>query len=505
MNEHEKKSRTTDTESRRQKTRIWNFGEQKVCKKFFLHTLGFKNDQVVKTALKSSNKNGSVVVGTIGDRRGQHEPSNKLSDAFRDQVIQHIEKYRPQVSHYRRDHAPNRRYLPSELSISEIYRTFSDELISRGEKTCSFPYFYKVFKQQNISFAVPENDLCTKCMKHKQAHPDDDTHDCSSCSCASCIGFPEHKQHAHQARKGLAKDTQRMECNQNDVIVTTVDMQKALCMPKLPIKDYYFSRKLVLFNETFATPGKVNTSATAVLWHEGEAGRKAFNITSSYLAFLRLHRDAQEVILYADNCSSQNKNWTLLSAMTQMVNDPTTGIQTITMKYLEPGHTFMAADSVHGSITTKLKQHSSLFDIEDYQTTIQASRKNMRTVVIDHSQMYRFENEAKKSTGVLLKNVKIAQFRRGSTAMFYKTTHVQENFVEIKFLKAVPERNLQQKIRRGSNTIDHAVMDGPRGIPRKKKDDLLKLAALMPRYKATFFENLIVNEGVHDLETTEDY
>lgn len=38
--------------------------------------------------------------------------------------------------------------------------------------------------------------------------------------------------------------------------VFTADMQKPICMLKLPTEDYYFSRKLVLFNETFVSPGK---------------------------------------------------------------------------------------------------------------------------------------------------------------------------------------------------------------------------------------------------------
>ena len=65
-----------------------------------------------------------------------------------------------------------------------------------------------------------------------------------------------------------------------NVVVVTVDMQKGISMPKTPINDYYFSRKLVLFNETFPEPGK-NGKATCYIWHEGEAGRRAFNITST--------------------------------------------------------------------------------------------------------------------------------------------------------------------------------------------------------------------------------
>ena len=62
-------------------------------------------------------------------------------------------------------------------------------------------------------------------------------------------------------------------------------MQKALLMPKCDTKEYYSSRKLVLFNETFAKPGK-NAPAWTILWHEGEAGKKADDISNAHLHFL---------------------------------------------------------------------------------------------------------------------------------------------------------------------------------------------------------------------------
>ena len=43
------------------------------------------------------------------------------------------------------------------------------------------------------------------------------------------------------------------------------------------------------------------------------------------------------------------------------------GTQSITMKYLETGHTFMSADSVHGSIAKKINSHSAIYgSIKDF-------------------------------------------------------------------------------------------------------------------------------------------
>lgn len=42
--------------------------------------------------------------------------------------------------------------------------------------------------------------------------------------------------------------------------------------------------------------------------YEGEAGRKAFNIANAYNAFADKKRDIKEIVMFTDNCNSQNKN-----------------------------------------------------------------------------------------------------------------------------------------------------------------------------------------------------
>ena len=188
-----------------------------------------------------------------------------------------------------------------------------------------------------------------------------------------------------------------------------------------------------------------------------------------------------------------------------MVNDPSVGINCVTLKYLEPGHTFMAADSVHGSITTKLKSKSTIYDFQDYVEVIESSRKQLKCATIDHTQMFMFEHQAKK-TPILLKNVKVVQFRRGSEKMFYKTSHIQEEFVELGFLKKAAAREITVKVERGEDPLASVpAMEKPRGIPALKKSDVMKLCSTMPSYKAAFFEQLLVNDDSEDLETVEDY
>jgi len=76
-----------------------------VCKVFFLTTLGFhpKNDAVITSVMASTPRNASTAAP---DNRGKHTPSNKMNVS---RIRQHILRYYPQVSHYCREHAPNRK------------------------------------------------------------------------------------------------------------------------------------------------------------------------------------------------------------------------------------------------------------------------------------------------------------------------------------------------------------------------------------------------------------
>ena len=68
VDEEQKRSFTTKNRtSRRESTLRWRFSSTQVCKCFFLHTIWYRRDQVVETALRNVRKEGDVVVGANGD------------------------------------------------------------------------------------------------------------------------------------------------------------------------------------------------------------------------------------------------------------------------------------------------------------------------------------------------------------------------------------------------------------------------------------------------------
>ena len=106
-----------------------------------------------------------------------------------------------------------------------------------------------------------------------------------------------------------------------------------------------------MFNETFApVGGSKNGKPVGVLWHEAIRGRSAEDVASAFIAFLRTLENLEDVFLWLDNFSAQGKNWWIYTALVAEVNRRCGNMETITIKYFEPGHTFMSADSFHHQV-----------------------------------------------------------------------------------------------------------------------------------------------------------
>ena len=57
-------------------------------------------------------------------------------------------------------------------------------------------------------------------------------------------------------------------------------------------------------------------------------------------SFIRKSRDTKGFIFWLDDCSAQNKNWYLYTALLNEVDSEEGYASLVTLKYFEPGHTF---------------------------------------------------------------------------------------------------------------------------------------------------------------------
>ncbi|CAH1111423.1 unnamed protein product [Psylliodes chrysocephalus] len=169
----------------------------------------------------------------------------------------------------------------------------------------------------------------------------------------------------------------------NSIKVYCADMQKVLLLPKLSLKSSVFVSKLVVFNETFASLTK-DEENICILWHEAISGRTAEDVASAYCAIIqRASVEVEHYEFWCDNCIGQNKNWKLFTSFVVIANS-NWGPQSITLKYFEPGHSYMRADSVHGNIGKSWKKKSNIYDMNELNELIlKTSRKN-KTLIMKH-------------------------------------------------------------------------------------------------------------------------
>lgn len=489
VSQHNPKRPTTSGPTRRGKSLTYTisdeFGEeQDVCKTFFLTTLGYhpKNDRLITTVISNSTPFTQM---PPEDRRGKHEPHNKLNLA---PIHEHIESFNPIISHDQREHAPVRRYLPSDVTVKTMYSDYLAKSSQCGEAKCSYETYRKEVKRKNISFTRLGEEQCEHCLLHdthvKAEHDGNE----ESRDCLVCATWEEHKRRVETSKQHYRRDAEREPTE--DTTVRSVDPQKIIMLPRMPgVKVAVFTRRITAFHETFATVSKKSGGKRkniSVVWHEGIASREAEEVASAYVAALRKERDVPHVVYWMDNCATQNKNWCLLTTLVSVVNDQTTAITDVTLKYFEPGHTFMSADSVEQQM--KRQPGGVVLDFDDFKSVVASSNSGKVDVVELHSKdilgWQDGHTVSKLQTAPHLADMAQVQFRRGSREMWVKLSHDQDEFTPLNFL----EKNF-------CLGFPMPLRSGDKGVEKGKKEDIIKnLCPLMPPTRQVFWRRLAEQE-----------
>jgi hypothetical protein len=83
--------------------------------------------------------------------------------------------------------------------------------------------------------------------------------------------------------------------------------------------------------------------------------------------------EIEYVVFYADTCGGQNCNQNVFAALLYAVN--TVGnIKKIDLKFMESGHSYLEADSMHATIE-RYRRHRNLYVSNDYKFLIEMCRK----------------------------------------------------------------------------------------------------------------------------------
>ncbi|KAK4882665.1 hypothetical protein RN001_005984 [Aquatica leii] len=217
--------------------------KHEVCKSFFLVTLGYnpKNDRIITNVLDKEDR------GTFRpsiDMRGKHAKTPKTD---RDLIRSHVESFSPTVSQYRREHAPNKRYLPSDLSIKTMHTDFMN---LHPNIKCSYELYRKyISKDLNISFTRLGHEECETCDSFKLHNPDH-TKNCLLEDYSSCDLWRQHIKKATESRE-MYKSEAENNFPQGTVCFF-VDLEKVIMLPRIDMfKRVVFCQRIIAFNESF--------------------------------------------------------------------------------------------------------------------------------------------------------------------------------------------------------------------------------------------------------------
>lgn len=267
-------------------------------------------------------------------------------------------------------------------------------------------------------------------------------------------------------------------------------------MPK--IKDSFFTSRLVLFNETFGAMANKNEHF-CILWHEAIAGRRAEDIASSFLKFLEYNRDAEHIILWLDNCGGQNKNNVLFSAILSYINSSLCTTKTISLKYLISGHTYMAADGLHGKIEQAVRKMGNVEDFMDFKECCKKASHRMNIIEMRHRDFLKLENKLKcfnrkkQLEGAsdqlpYFKDIVAIKFVKESESIYVKTNYNDEEYRPYNVLKKNASLALPEHIQTA------------RGISTEKKETIInRLVSKMTETRRLFWINLPENNNAADL------
>lgn len=205
--------------------------------------------------------------------------------------------------------------------------------------------------------------------------------------CDICVGYRTKNIEENIYREHIIKKDGAREAKTEDKSSTnrvfTMDMQSVLLCPKSNVSALYYRTKLIVHNFTiFDLHSK---DGYCYLWHEGEGELSANCFSSIICDFLTNTvipqlEPAQQIILYSDGCSAQNRNCTLSNALLNLAMEKQV---CIIQKYLEKGHTQMECDSMHSSIERKLKNRTINVPA-DYVSLCKLARKNPKPYFVKY-------------------------------------------------------------------------------------------------------------------------
>jgi hypothetical protein len=242
--------------------------------------------------------------------------------------------------------------------------------------------------------------------------------------------------------------------------------------------------------------------AFCYLSFDGEVGKSANEFVNYYLKIMKndKYKNAKNMFIWVENSSSQNKNWIIISNLLLFINDISIKVENLLINYLEVGHTFMSADSVHGCIGKYIKNCNNIYTFDQFVDEIKKSRKNMTIETLTHENIRSFDKISKKNVSKELKmsKVKKIHLKKGSLEVFVKFSHEEsEEFIPKYILDADYKTLILDNNKNKTLLIDKFdFKSSPNGNTKQKLESIKKYYNCIQIDYISFFEDLSLKDSV---------
>ncbi|KAI4478515.1 hypothetical protein M0804_011838 [Polistes exclamans] len=362
VNEIKRRRPTNETKEQRSHSFTYYIRKDRrditVCKKYFRDTYQVSDRRIYKCCSQEQ-------VTYLVDRRKGRVASNKIDDTS---VIKHIKLFPAYSSHYTRAHNPRRQYLDPDLNIKKMFELYVTKCEKENVLAVKEKYYYNVFSTKfNLHFKQPSKDTCQTCdaLQIKIQSSDGEGKKTAE------IEKETHLEEAEEARSQMAAD--RMATSEK-VFVFSFNLEKALAFPKLTTSVAYYKRNLYVYN--FGCHEFSKNISHMFVWPETEGSRGSQEISSCLIKYIKTYAtNFEKIITYSDSCTGQNRNIKTVLSLLKLVQSTEIRAESIEMKLLVSGHSYLPNDSDFAIIESRAKKNQNIFSPDDWYNIIKTCKK----------------------------------------------------------------------------------------------------------------------------------
>lgn len=346
---------------------VGDYREQ-VCVKAFQSLFGIKISRIRRL------RNLLLLGKSPKDLRGKQTSSNTIPGQVRLAIREHINSFPVKESKYA---GKVIKYLDSRLTLKTMFQMFKEK---HPDMKCGYSFFCKFFNENYaLKFGRPQIDSCPTCeeltVKLKSPHLSE---------AAKRVAAAEKIVHERKAQKfyrKLKSESDNATANsQKHVLAIAFDYMQNVSLPMIPVQDTFYLRQLTV--NVFCIHDIKKNQSLIHVYHEGQARKCPDEVCSFVYDYLSsVPSDIEEVHVYSDNCSGQNKNHSLNRLFLALTD--TKKFKKIEQFYPVRGHSFLPCDRDFSIIKRSLRKHDRLYSVHQLTEIIISSSQSQKFSVVE--------------------------------------------------------------------------------------------------------------------------